>query len=201
MGRPRTLDHERICIMYQGGATVTEVSKFIGCGEASVYSILLKNRVQMRGCKRNETFGAKHPLYSKWRGLIRRCTEKNNRKYPSYGGRGIGVCNEWRDNFDAFATWSIANGYQHGLQIDRTDNDGGYNPGNCRWVTPTENNRNRRCVVLTPAKVLAARIAVASGIKTIREVAVFFGVSYFAIYSAVRGTTWADIHPNQTTRR
>lgn len=192
-GRPRILDHGKICSLYQNGSSVVELAKLTGCSEARAYAILLENGVQMRGCKRNEAVASKHPLYLVWRGLIRRCTEKSHHKYTIYGGRGIRVCEEWANNFDAFATWALAAGYMHGLQIDRSDNDSGYSPDNCRWVTRNENNRNRRCVVLTPAKVLAARAAVTSGIKTISEVARFFGVKYATMHSAIRKVTWADV--------
>lgn len=62
-----------------------------------------------------------------------------------YYARGIRVCEEWLD-FDVFVTWAFANGWRQGLQLDRVDNDSGYEPSNCRYVTPAENGLNRRCV-------------------------------------------------------
>ncbi len=76
-------------------------------------------------------------------GMLHRCYNKKNNRYECYGGRGIRVCEEWKCSFDKFAEWAMDNGYANGLQIDRIDNDGNYEPSNCRWVTPKVNCRNR----------------------------------------------------------
>jgi hypothetical protein len=73
-----------------------------------------------------------------------RCLSPSNRDYPGWGGRGIKICAEWLNDFEAFDNWAHANGYKEGLLLDRRDNDGDYEPGNCRWVTYTEQARNRR---------------------------------------------------------
>lgn len=91
------------------------------------------------------THGLRHTrLYNIYAEMKRRCNDPNREAYPRYGGRGINICKEWMDEFKTFYDWAISNGYQEGLQIDRKDNDGNYDPGNCRWVTATENNNNRR---------------------------------------------------------
>jgi hypothetical protein len=90
--------------------------------------------------KQEETNG----LYSVYRGMISRCYSKYHESFPMYGGREIKVCNEWRNNFKAFFNWANKNGYSKGLQLDRIDNEKGYCPENCRFVTITENMQNRR---------------------------------------------------------
>lgn len=80
-------------------------------------------------------------LYKNWNGMIERCSNPNRDSYDRYGGRGIRVCAEWRQ-FEPFLEWAMSSGYRPGLQIDRRDNDGDYEPANCRWVTDSENKRN-----------------------------------------------------------
>jgi len=82
-------------------------------------------------------------LYKCWQNMKTRCYNKKNKGYPNYGARGIKVCDEWQQ-FVPFYKWAIANGYDDDLELDRIDNDGSYTPDNCRFVTHTENNRNRR---------------------------------------------------------
>ncbi len=76
--------------------------------------------------------------------MVKRCTNDKALAYKNYGGRGISVCAEWLKDKTEFFKWALSNGYKKGLQIDRIDNDGNYSPLNCRYVTPKENNRNRR---------------------------------------------------------
>lgn len=86
-------------------------------------------------------------LYWIWVQLRQRCTNPNNSRYPRYGGRGILVCPQWREDFKQFCDWAVAAGYVEGLTIDRKDNDGNYDPGNCQWLTRSEHttktNRTR----------------------------------------------------------
>lgn len=84
-----------------------------------------------------------HPLYRTWVNMIDRCTNPNHKAYSYYGARGISVCPEWQEHPEPFITWALANGYEAGLTIDRTDNSQGYHPSNVRFVTKADNNRNR----------------------------------------------------------
>ncbi len=81
-------------------------------------------------------------LYAVWGGMVGRCTNPRNKKYSRYGGRGISVCEAWRD-YAVFREWATANGYGNDLEIDRIDNDGNYEPGNCQWLTKSENSRKK----------------------------------------------------------
>lgn len=83
------------------------------------------------------------PLYWVWAAIKQRCHNPNNRSYADYGGRGIRLCDAWED-FPAFKEWANENGYAAGLEIDRVNNDGHYEPGNCRWTTKINNSHNTR---------------------------------------------------------
>ena len=85
--------------------------------------------------------GRKTHLYSIWCAMKRRCNCPSDKRYKRYGGRGIKVCEEWKD-FANFRDWSVAHGYKPELTIDRVDNNGNYCPDNCRWVTRAVQNRN-----------------------------------------------------------
>lgn len=85
-----------------------------------------------------------HPLYKVWLGIKTRCFNPNCINYCNYGGRGISVCSEWKEDFKNFYDWCIENGYKEGLEIDRRDNDGDYCPENCRIVTRQQNSCNKR---------------------------------------------------------
>ena len=86
-------------------------------------------------------------LHNVWGSMLDRCRNPKCKSYPNYGGRGITVCEEWLRSFEAFYLWATNNGYSHGLQLDRCDNDGPYAPWNCRWVTQKANCQNtRKCI-------------------------------------------------------
>lgn len=82
-------------------------------------------------------------LHRIWTGMKSRCYNPKQQSYERYGARGIRVCDEWRNDYIAFRDWSIANGYNDDLSIDRIDNDGNYEPSNCRWATNKAQARNK----------------------------------------------------------
>ena len=85
-------------------------------------------------------------LYRIWGGIKDRTLNPKDKRYNYYGGRGITICEEWKNDFMSFYNWAISNGYEEnkGLSIDRIDNDGNYCPENCRWTTQTIQTRNQR---------------------------------------------------------
>jgi hypothetical protein len=83
-------------------------------------------------------------IHLEWIRMRQRCYYEKNDNYKYYGGRGITVCDEWKNNFLNFYEWSMSHGYSDYLSIDRIDNDKGYSPDNCRWVDMNTQRRNRR---------------------------------------------------------
>lgn len=116
----------------------------VTCGKTKSCGCLVRDTL----INRNTTHGMSHAecrnvFYS----MHNRCYNPNHMSYKNYGGRGITVCNEWHD-MSNFVKWCKENNYRKGLQIDRINNDGNYEPNNCRLVTVKENLRNRRITVI-----------------------------------------------------
>jgi len=101
-------------------------------------------------------------LAKKYSGMKQRCYNPNNSDYKDYGARGIIVCDEWLKNPEAFFAWSVSNGYEKGLTIDRIKVNGNYSPDNCRWITNAEQQANKRSNVLVECKGEMVTLAEAS---------------------------------------
>ena len=86
--------------------------------------------------------GVSSSIYHSWQNMKQRCLNPKHHKYARYGGRGIKVCDEWLD-ISGFYSWAVNNGWKEGLSIDRVDNDGNYCPENCRWISVSENSKNK----------------------------------------------------------
>ena len=128
-------------------------------------------------------------LYHIWALIKNRCLTESSKDYKNYGGRGITICNEWLD-FIPFRDWSLKNDYGNVLQIDRKDNDKGYYPENCRWVTNKENSRNRRTTKLSLEKIIEIRAKYNSGYYTQKQLAKEYNVSFGHISDIVNNERW-----------
>ena len=111
------------------------------------------------GCKTDHGTHRKHgmrnsPEYSSWQAMKVRCLAPANKDYPRWGGRGITVCKQWIDSFEAF--YSHIGPRPKGTSLDRIDNERGYEPGNVRWATPLQQARNRHnlTIIETPRGVM-----------------------------------------------
>lgn len=125
------------------------------CGRTAIASTndLKRGNVTSCGCYRKEVtssrsykhgVGNESRLFRIWSSMKSRCYNAHDTNYKRYGARGISVCDEWLNSFLSFQEWAVANGYADNLSIDRIDNDGNYEPSNCRWSTAVVQSNNRR---------------------------------------------------------
>jgi hypothetical protein len=126
-------------------------------------------------------------LHYAWRNMRQRTRNPKRLDYRHYGERGIGVCDQWND-FPTFHAWAIDNGYGDNLTLDRIDNNKGYEPGNCRWVTQAVQVLNRRCSKLTMADAAAIRNDPRSG----PEIAAAYGISASHAWRVKTGKALVD---------
>lgn len=125
------------------------------CGDDKVYvkhnNLISNSTTRCKKCsdaaigKANSTHGMTNTrLYRKYRSIKSRCYREDNKDYINYGGRGIRMCDEWKNSFIEFYNWAMSTGYVDGLSIDRIDPDKNYCPENCRWVTMKEQSWNKQ---------------------------------------------------------
>ncbi len=140
------------------------------------------------GCARRKV-GRRSRTYSTWTSMIQRCTNPKRGDYHLYGARGIGVCERWR-SFDSFL--ADLGEKPDGMSIERIDNNRGYEPGNVRWATASEQCQNRRSTRLTADQVREIRTRVEAG-ESIPSLSRHFGVSRTLVRYAALKITWKNI--------
>lgn len=159
-----------------------------GVEKKIVFNRLKTGNTTTCGCSRIKHRLRKHSLYYVWSLMKQRCSNKKYKSYKYYGGRGVKVCKAWQSDFMAFYD-DMSAGYKKGLHLDRIDHNGDYSPSNCRWVSCTVNNRNRRSTKLSFDKAKQIRSLVKSGVSR-RQVASSFGISVSNVGMVVTNKTW-----------
>ncbi|USK99894.1 hypothetical protein [Bacillus tropicus] len=159
-------------------------SKSCGC---------LRKITAPQNSKFKETHGlTDSSLYSKWKNMKDRCYNKKNKRYNRYGERGISVCDKWKEDFMSFYSWCIKHGYKEGLQLDRIDNDGNYEPNNCRFVIPKKNARNRSSNVIVEYNAIK---------MTITEAAEKSGIDHKTLFNRFKRGDRGDVLFRDSNKR
>lgn len=122
-------------------------------------------------------------IYNVYRAMLQRCREKKHWLYPKYGGRGITVCDAWGNNPLEFKKWAISAGYNESLTIDREDNDKGYCPANCRFITKKQNMNNKSNTIYL--KIEGCKIS-------LQDAAIKYSIPASCIYQRVKKLKWSD---------
>ncbi len=146
------------------------------------YGDPLYTKIEMHGMKGT-------PEYITWRNMKNRCYNKNCVSYYRYGGRGITVCERWQYSFTAFFADMGPKPFS-GAEIDRIDNDGNYEPGNCHWVTQTENTRKGPRIKLNMKKAEEIREIYETGGISQRALGSIYGISQYAINATINNRRW-----------
>lgn len=149
---------------------------FVRCDCGSEYKTsargIFRGRTTSCGCARRDRSTthnlSSHRLYAVWQSMKARCYQPSAIMYYAYGARGISICDKWRSDVSSFIQWALANGYKPGLQIDRIDNDGNYEPSNCQFVTAQKNQRNKnnnKLVSYNGRSICMAELSQISGVS------------------------------------
>lgn len=123
------------------GNVISTLGSRLRSGECKSCGCYSRERSSIDNATHRQT---KTRIYRIWQLMKRRCYKKTSKDYKNYGGRGIKVCDEWKNSFECFRDWALPNGYNEHLTIERINVNGDYEPSNCTWATPKQQGRNRR---------------------------------------------------------
>lgn len=157
------------------------------CGETKIHTagILNSGDVKSCGCYGKEVRKEKHTkhnksntkLYRVWASMRERCSSTSCKGFVYYGARGVTVCDDWNNSFQAFYDWATSSGYAEGMSIDRIDVDGNYEPSNCRWVSTNIQANNKKNNV---------RVEYNGESRTVSEWASILGIEYRTLWMRLR---------------
>lgn len=163
---------------------------------------LKRSNTKSCGCLNDETrlanstkHGDRHTrLYSIWCNIKTRCYDSSSKNYKRYGGRGITMCDEWKESYVLFKEWAVNNGFSDDdrtLSIDRIDVNGNYDPSNCRWATPKVQANNRRNTIIIEAH---------DETHTLSEWADITGEKYHTLFARIYKLGWDPNKAIQTIK-
>lgn len=176
-----------VCRCDCGNETVV-LGKYLKNGKIKSCGCYKKEQNKSRFSEYNKSLGKEchgqstSRLYAIWCSMKSRCSEERGKAYKDYGGRGIKVCEEWKNSFECFRNWAMTNGYMEFLTIDRIDVNKGYFPENCRWVDVTAQNRNKRNNV---------KVCLNGETKCLAEWCEIFGISQSLVWHRVSRFNWS----------
>lgn len=135
------------------GNEVTVTTSHLRSGHTKSCGCLAREKQSENGKKKKhgltyDADGKCTRIYRIWSQMKTRCFNSKDDHFKDYGGRGISVCDEWKNDFKTFHDWALEKGYSDDLSIDRIDSNGNYEPSNCRWATSYEQTNNRRTTVI-----------------------------------------------------
>ena len=159
-------------------------TKSCGCYRSKRASSLSRSHGLLVGAKKIEP-----RLYRIWSNMKARCFNDKHKAFKNYGARGIEVCRDWAEDYKVFHEWALLSGYSDSLTIERVDNDSGYSPENCKWVSKSEQVRNRRANKLTLVDAVKIRLAVDLG-ESRKSIAKRLGISTSHVNNIISHHRW-----------